>query len=326
MWEVRVSPCGNFDNAARQYKHIKVEPMAAAMGAEVVGVRFSELNDEGFAELQDALWRHKMLFARDQHLSHGEHYEFSQRWGPFGVDAYTKGTPGFPDLHPLIKEADTSAAAVFGGGWHTDSPFLEKPPSVTILRSVQSPPYGGDTTWANCALAFQKLSPAYREMLRPLKVHMSAANNYATQQKLLGDAIPFANMDEFKAGIAGQFHPLVRKHPVTGEESLFVDENYSTGIEGMTTFEAKPILDYLVSHILQHAFTCRLRWQDGTVAMWDNRLVLHLGPNDYDGFRREMYRTTVEGEVPLPADGTPVPDEEAAYAIGQHLYPVAQAS
>lgn len=301
MWETRVSPSGRFDNAAREYKHITVKPIASAMGAEIIGPRYPDLCEEGFAELQDALWRHKMIFAREQHLTHQEHYDFSLRWGPFGVDAYTHGIPGFADLHPLVKEADTAAKAVFGGGWHTDSPFLEKPPSVTILRSVESPPYGGDTTWANCALAFKKLSPIYKDMLRGLNVHMSAANNYATQQKLLGEAIPFANMDEFKAGITGKFHPMVRRHPVTGEESLFVDENYATGIEGMTTFEAKPILDFLVGHILQHAFTCRLHWQDGTVAMWDNRLTLHLGPNDYDGFRREMYRTTVEGEVPIPA-------------------------
>lgn len=298
MWEVRVSPCGNFENGAREYKHITVEPMAAGMGAEVVGVRLLDLCDEGFAELQDALWRHKMLFARDQKPSHEEHYAFSQRWGPFGVDAYTKGVEGFPDLHPLIKEADTSAKALFGGGWHTDSPFLEKPPSVTILHAVDCPPFGGDTTWANCALAFRVLSPAYQEMLRPLKVHMSAAFNYATQEKLLGRAIGFADEEQHKAGIKGQFHPLVRKHPVTGEEAIYVDENYSTGIEGMSTFEAKPILDFLVQHILQHAFTCRLRWQPGTMAMWDNRLTLHLGPNDYDGYRREMYRTTVEGEAP----------------------------
>jgi len=311
MWEVRVSPSGAFGNDAREYKHIKVEPIAAAMGAEVVGVRFAKLSDEGFAELQDALWRHKMIFARDQHFTPAEHYAFSQRWGPFAVDAYTKGVPGYPDLHPIIKEANTSAKALFGGGWHTDSPFLERPPSVTILHGVDCPPFGGDTTWANTALALRMLSPAYQEMLRPLKVHMSAANNYATQEKLLGKAIPFANQQEYEQGMRGQFHPLVRRHPVTGEEALYVDENYAIGIEGMTTFEAKPILDFLVRHIIQHAFTCRLRWRPGTVAMWDNRLTLHLGPNDYDGYRREMYRTTVQGEVPMAAAAAKQPGAAA---------------
>lgn len=298
MWEVRVSPSGDFDNAARDYEHITVEPLAAAMGAEVVGVRLPDLSDAAFGEFKDALWRHKMLFLRDQHLSHAEHEAFAARLGPFAVDAYTQGVEGHRNVHPIIKEAETRSKALFGGGWHTDSPFLERPPSITTLRAVEIPPYGGDTVWANCALALRHLSPVYRDMLRPLKVHMSAANNYATQEKLLGKAIPFANEDEYRAGIRGQFHPMVRTHPETGEESLYVDENYAIGIEGMTTFEAKPILDFLVQHVTQHAFTCRLRWEEGMVAMWDNRLVLHLGPNDYDGYRREMYRTTTEGTQP----------------------------
>jgi taurine dioxygenase len=298
MWEVRVSPCGDFDNHARAYRHIKVEPLAAAMGAEVVGVRLPDLSDDAFAEFKDALWRHKMLFLRDQQLSHGEHAAFSARLGPFAVDAYTQGLPGHRDVHPIIKEASSNTKAVFGGGWHTDSAFLAKPPSVTILRAVEVPPFGGDTAWANCALAFRMLSETYRQMLRPLKVHMSAANNYATQEKLLGKALSFADQAQYEAGITGHFHPLVRVHPETGEESLYVDEIYAAGIEGMTTFEAKPILDYLIQHVTHQAFTCRLRWEPGMIAMWDNRSALHLGPNDYDGYRREMYRTTVEGEVP----------------------------
>lgn len=298
MWEVRVSPCGDFDNHARDYRHIKVEPLAAAMGAEVVGVRLPDLSDDAFAEFKDALWRHKMVFLRDQRLSHAEHAAFSARLGPFAVDAYTQGLPDHRDVHPIVKEANVSSKALFGGGWHTDSPFLKNPPSVTILRAVDVPPFGGDTTWANCALAFRMLSETYQRMLRPLKVYMSAANNYATQEKLLGKAISFSDQEQFDVGIKGQFHPLVRVHPETGEESLYIDENYSIGIEGMTTFEAKSILDFCIQHIIQHAFTCRLRWEPGTVAMWDNRSALHLGPNDYDGFRREMYRTTVEGEPP----------------------------
>jgi len=298
MWEVRVSPGGAFDNSAREYRHIAVAPLAAAMGAEVVGLRLPDLSDEAFAEFQDALWRHKMLFLRDQHLTHAEHEAFARRLGPFAVDAYTQGVPGHRDVHPIIKEADVSAKAVFGGGWHTDSPFLPEPPSVTILRAVDVPPFGGDTAWANSALALRHLSESYQAMLRPLKVHMSAANNYATQELLLGKAIPFANREEYELGMKGQFHPLVRTHPITGEQALYVDENYSIGIEGMTSFEAKPILDFLVQHITQHAFTCRLRWEKGMIAMWDNRQVLHLGPNDYDGYRREMYRTTICGEKP----------------------------
>ncbi|WP_336979589.1 TauD/TfdA dioxygenase family protein [Altererythrobacter fulvus] len=298
MWEVRVTPCGDFDNHPREYKNFTVAPLAAAMGAEVVGVRLPDLSDEGIEELKQALYRHKMIYLRDQRLSHAEHEHFASRLGPFAVDAYTQGVPEHRDVHPIIKEADEVTPSLFGGGWHTDSPFLPEPPSITTLRQVEGPPYGGDTCWTNCALAFRHLSKTYQDMLRGLRVHMSAANNFATQAKLRGEAIGFGDAGKQEQGLKGSFHPLVRTHPETGEESLFICDTYAVGIEGMTTHEAHPIIEFLVQHTVQHAFTCRLRWQPGMVAMWDNRSTMHLGPNDYDGFRREMYRTTTAGGVP----------------------------
>ncbi len=299
MWEVRVTPSGDFDNHPLPHDHIAVEPLSAAMGAEVVGVRLPDLSDAAFEELKQALYRHKMIFLRDQHLSHAEHEEFAARLGPFAVDAYTQGVPGHREVHPIVKEADTRVPSLFGGGWHTDSPFLEEPPAITTLRAVEVPPFGGDTSWANCALAFRHLSKTYRDMLRGLRVHMSARNNYLTQQTLLGTAIQFSNEETRREGLEGRYHPLVRTHPETGEESLYICDTYTVGFEGMTTAEAKPIVDFLVAHSTQAAFTCRLRWEVGMVAMWDNRAAMHLGPNDYDGYRREMYRTTTAGTKPV---------------------------
>ncbi|WP_338466653.1 TauD/TfdA family dioxygenase [Novosphingobium sp. ZN18A2] len=299
MFEVRLSPHGRFDNSARAYRHIRVEPIAAAMGAQVVGSQIADLTDAAFAEVQDALWRHKMIVFADQTITHADHEAFSARFGDFAVDAYTQGVEGHRNVHPLIKEADHSSKALFGSGWHTDSPFLDEPPSVTILRSVEVPPYGGDTVWANSALAYRMLSPAMQDMLRPLKVHMSAAANAATQEKVSGKPMAFATDERRNAAFQGNFHPLVRTHPVTGELALYVDEVYAVGIEGMTWEESRPLLDFLTRHITQHAFTCRLRWRPGMIAMWDNRAALHLAANDYDGFRREMYRTTMAGARPV---------------------------
>jgi alpha-ketoglutarate-dependent taurine dioxygenase len=298
MWEVRVTPCGDFDNHPFQSAHFTVHPLAAAMGAEVAGVRLPELSDEAIAALKQALWKHKMVYLRGQHLTHAQHAEFAARLGPFAVDAYTQGVPGHRDVHPIIKEADEVTPSLFGGGWHTDSPFLAEPPSVTTLRQVEGPPYGGDTCWTNCALAFRHLSPAYQAMLRGLRVHMSAANNFATQARLRGEAIGFGDAGKQAQGLTGSYHPLVRTHPETGKESLYICDTYAAGIAGMTTHEARPIIEFLVAHATQAAFTCRLRWEPGMVAMWDNAATMHLGPNDYDGFRREMYRTTTAGGVP----------------------------
>lgn len=299
MWEVHVTPAGDFDNSALPSAHFEAKPLASAMGAEISGVRLTELSDDGLSDFRAALSRHKMLFLKNQHLTHGEHEAFATRLGPFAVDAYTQGVPGHKNVHPIIKEADEKTPSLFGGGWHTDSPFLPEPPSITTLRSGDVPPFGGDTLWCNSALALRHLSAPYRDMLRGLRVHMSASNNYATQQKLRGEAIGFGDAAKHDQGMKGSFHPLIRTHPETGEEALYICDTYAVGIEGMTTHEAKPVIDFLIAHTTQHAFTCRLRWEKGMVAMWDNRSAMHLGPNDYDGHRREMYRTTTAGDVPV---------------------------
>jgi len=297
MRDVRITPRGAFDNHPRDYREIEVRPIAAAMGAEIAGIDLRDLGESAFAELSDALWRHKMVFVRNQPLTHAEHEAFSRRLGPFGTDAYTRGVDGHPDVQPVIKEAGTRTAALFGGSWHTDSAFLPRPPSVSTLYSVEVPPFGGDTAWANTALAYRMLSPAMQAMLAPLKIHMSAEANFTTQAKL-GASIPFASDEKRERAFAGQFHPLVRTHPETGEKALYVDESYAVGIEGMTAAESAPLLDFLARHITQHAFTCRLRWEPRMLVMWDNRTTIHHASNDYDGYRREMYRTTTMGEVP----------------------------
>ena len=307
---MRIHPAGQFDNSARSYSHIEVLPLASAMGAEIRGVSIAGLTDEQFLEVEDALYRHKMIYFRDQDMTFDDQEQFTLRFGEFGVDAYTTGTEGHRNVQPLIKEAETRLQHIFGSGWHTDSPFIETPPSVSTLYGVDIPPYGGDTMWCNLALAYDYLSDTMKSVLAPLKVHMSGigvienvrreARNKAVKE---GTAVPteVGDMDiaiDAQQMIDGWFHPLVRTHPKSGEKSLYVDTSYAVGIEGMTEAEAEGLLSFLRMHVTEPAFSCRLRWEPKTYAMWDNRLCIHQAFNDYDGYRREMYRTTVLGEVP----------------------------
>jgi len=302
-------PHEGFDNSPLPARHIEVRPLAAAMGAEVCGVDAARLDDGQFAELEQALFRHKMIFLRGQNLDHAAHHAFSRRFGPFAEDAYTDGVPGFREVQPLVKEADDRSAHVFGSGWHTDSPFLAQPPAITILRSVEVPPWGGDTMWANAALAYRTLGPATRRMVEPLRVHFSmreviasARQNAELRDNPVGRLVATRAMAELPQGLVekvqGALHPLVRTHARTGEKSLYIDPSYAIGIEGMSTAEAAPFMKMLTDHLVQAAFTCRLRWEPGMLVMWDNRLCVHQAFNDYMGQRREMYRTTVAGETP----------------------------
>ncbi len=145
-------------------------------------VDIAHVTDEQFAEIEHALFRHKMIYFCNQRIGHAEQHAFSRRFGDFAEDAYTDGVPGFREVQPLIKEADDRSAMVFGSGWHTDSPFLDEPPAITMLRSVETPPYGGDTMWANAALAWRMLDDAERDALAGLKVHFSMRDVLASAQ------------------------------------------------------------------------------------------------------------------------------------------------
>jgi alpha-ketoglutarate-dependent taurine dioxygenase len=306
---MRLHPTGKFDNHAASYRHIEARPLAAAMGAEICGVDAAQVTDEQFQEVRQALFRHKMIYLRQQKLTHGEHEAFSLRFGPFAEDAYTQGVPGHRDVHPLIKQADDRSRMVFGEGWHTDSPFLTQPPSITILYSIEIPPFGGDTTWANSALAYAMLSDTYRRLIEGLKVHFSMRDVLKSVHDAVevGDS-PIGRLaatrdaerlsDDLLRKIRGNTHPMVRTHPVTGEKALYVDPSYGIGIEGMLAEESAPILRFLTEHLTQPAFTCRLRWEPNMLTLWDNRLCVHQAYNDYQGYRRELYRTTVSGETP----------------------------
>lgn len=302
-----VHPTGHFDNSPSNNKYIEVYPLASAMGAEIRGVDLKNATDDQFKEIEYAIYRHKMIFFRNQDISFTDHENLALRLGEFGTDAYTKGVVGHENIQPVIKEKDIVTKMVFGSGWHTDSAFLQRPPSIAINYGVDMPPYGGDTMFSNSVLAYNNLSDAMKEMIAPLKVWMSAKNVVATmsaekaKEEKNQKIEKLGNIDldvDTESMIQGSFHPLVRTHPISGEKSLYVDRTYANGIEGMSEEEAMPLINFLSSFATQESFTCRLRWENKTLIMWDNRICLHQAFNDYAGFRREMYRATVLGEKP----------------------------
>ena len=301
---MRFYPPEYFDDNINGYTAIRTLPLASAMGAEILDVDISNISDEQFEQVKDALFRYKMIYFRGQTNMNIEDQEaLTLKFGDFGTDAYTNGIEGHPNVQRLIKEASTVVDWIFGDGWHTDSPFLEKPPAVSLLQSLDIPPYGGDTWWTNAELAYDLLSDKMKEVISGLKVHMSAAwvlQNVTKAKPVMNDLSVGEielTMDQQKM-VKGNFHPLVRTHPVTGKKSLYCDCSYSMGIEGMTQEESKPLLDFLGWHVTREEFNCRLRWEPNMLVIWDNRLCLHKAFNDYDGYRREMIRTIVDGEIP----------------------------
>lgn len=297
-------PPSYYDDKQNGYTAIRTVPLASAMGAEILDVNIATISDEQFEQVRDALFRYKMIYFRKQRgMTIADQEALTLRFGEFGTDAYTQGMEGHPNVQRVLKEADSVVDWVFGDGWHTDSPFLPQPPAISLLHSIDVPPYGGDTWWSNAQLAYEFLSDKMKDVIADLKVHMSAAfvlqnvnKGRSGESKLQqGDMELSVNQQKM---VDGSFHPIVRTHPETGQKSLYCDRTYSLGIEGMTQEESKPLLDFLGRHATREEFICRLRWEPDMLVIWDNRLCLHKAFNDYDGYRRELIRTIVNGEVP----------------------------
>lgn len=280
------------------YRTIEVAPVAGALGAEVAGVDLTaDLSDETVAEIRAAWLEHLVLFFRGQdRLGPAPFMAFAERIGEPVEYPFVKGLEGFPEIIAIAKLPHETVN--FGGIWHSDTVYLERPPMGTLLIAREVPPYGGDTMWANMYAAYEALSPGMRQLLDGLRAVNSSA--LADVSKTREDRIADSGHDS-ASDAAQEYvseHPVVRTHPETGRKALYVNVAHTERFVGMTVEESRPLLEFLFAHSVKPEFTCRLRWQVGTLAMWDNRCAMHNPINDYHGHRRVMNRITLAGDVP----------------------------
>ena len=283
-------PCNR--SARPPYRHIEVRPVAGALGAEVRGVDIARpLEGEVVSEIRRAFLDHLVIFLRDQKLAPRELLAFAQRFGQPVEYPQLKGLPECPLVTPVTKLEHERIN--FGGVWHSDTAYLERPPMASMLYAVEIPPHGGDTLFANQYLAYETLSEGLRHTLDGLSgINASTkADVSRTREDRLRDSGA-----KLKALLAE--HPVVRTHPETGRKALYVNAGHTTRIGGWTEEESGPLLDYLFAHQVRPEFTCRLRWEPGSLAFWDNRCTQHNPVNDYHGFRRVMHRVTLAGDKP----------------------------
>ena len=277
-----------------------VRPVAPACGAEVFGIDLVGASALEMQAVWQAMTSHSVLFFRDQALSPTQQLEVTQRFGTILRVPYIQHLDDYPDIIAVRKEADERKISTFGGTWHSDFSFLDEPPSFTLLYALELPALGGDTLWASQYAAYEALSPGLQKLLDPLRAIQSAWP-HGTKGPGAGAAVS-RSIGMVRGDPAADreiAQPVVRVHPVTGRKALFVNPVYTQYFEGMTEAESRPLLQYLFQHAVQAEFTCRLRWAPGTLAVWDNRCLLHLAINDYDGSRRLLHRTTVAGQRPV---------------------------
>ena len=269
---------------------IEALPLAGALGAEVRGVNVARLDDKIFAVVHKALLDFGVIYFRNQNITPAEQLAFARRWGDVHLHPYLKGLPDQPEIIEIVKEPEDRSN--FGDHWHTDQIFTPTPAMGTMLYAKQVPAAGGDTMFTSLYSAYDALSPGMKKLAAGLKTYNLYDKQAPRSSKMSGKI-----SDQDKPA-APAIHPLVRVHPETRRPALYLTDMQTTRrFEGLTDAESRPLLEYLLKHATRPEFTCRLKWEPGTLAIWDNRCTMHLALNDYHGHRRVMHRITIKGEA-----------------------------
>ncbi|WP_175673895.1 TauD/TfdA dioxygenase family protein [Burkholderia ambifaria] len=278
---------------------LALRQVAGRIGAEIAGVRLSStLDDATFDAIQAALLRHKVLFFRNQdHLDDAAQEAFARRFG----DTVAHPTVPPADGSAQLLELD-SAHGARANSWHTDVTFVDAYPKVSILRAAVIPPFGGDTVWANTATAYAHLPEPLRALADTLWALHTNAYDYASTHVHADDTQLKRYREVFTSTVYETEHPVVRVHPETGERTLVLG-HFVQKIKGLSSQDSAHLLQVLHEHVTRLENTVRWRWQQGDVAIWDNRATQHYAINDYGDARRVVRRATVHGDVPVGIDG-----------------------
>tara|TARA_B100001029_G_scaffold5367_1_gene3873 strand:+ start:2822 stop:3649 length:828 start_codon:yes stop_codon:yes gene_type:complete len=274
---------------------MEIELISGALGAEVKGIDLKDSSIENWNVINDLLLEHKVLFFRNQNITSEEQLNLARKFGPLERHIYVKGREKYPEILRIIKEPDEKQQ--WGETWHTDVSYNPKPTKVIMLRSIKIPPVGGDTMFSNMELAYETLDDEIKNKIDDKKaIHSSlgAAAFVDAYKAMEGNG----NLKEYSNS-----HPVVRTHPETGKKILYVNSMYTKKILDLDEDESSHILNHIFKHQERLDFTCRFKWTENAVAIWDNRSTLHQGLTDFFpgrglGHERVMDRIAIEGDNP----------------------------
>ena len=278
-----------------------IEPMTALIGAEVVGADLAHLTDDSFDAIEQAFTAHQVLFFRDQALLSPEtHVAFAKRFGELHYHPAAPRPEGHPEIFVIHAHKDSKFAD--GNGWHSDVSCDTEPPLGSCLQLHVLPPVGGDTLFASMYAAFETLSPTLQEFLSGLTATHESEHLYRGRYTERG-------VDDAGKIYPSAEHPLVRTHPNSGRQALYVNPSFTTRINGLEPAESKALLDFLYAHQQRPEFQVRFRWTQNAIALWDNRCTQHFALWDYWPHERKGNRVTIKGEQPFYRPSPPVRSE-----------------
>lgn len=278
---------------------MRIEALTCAIGAEISGVSLADAARDAslFAEIKAALLRHKVVFLRGQDIARADHVAFARRFGELEDHPVVGSDPDHPGLVRIYKTPENPSDR-YENSWHADGTWREAPAMGAVLRCIECPPVGGDTMWSNMALAYEKLPAHIQDLIAPLRARHSIECTF-------GAAMPIEKRLALKAQYPDAEHPVVRTHPETGEQVLFVCgftthfTNFHTPANVRVGQDFAPgsaqLLQYLISQAAIPEYQVRWRWQPDDIAIWDNRAVQHYAVMDYPPCHRRMERAGIVG-------------------------------
>ena len=271
----------------------EVKPMAGALGAELAGVSLQDpLSHDLVAELRALLNEYEVLFFRDQPIDPAAQKALALSFGPLQTHPAYETIDGFPEITVLESTPDKPTKIE---AWHSDMTFREHPPMGTVLKSVVTPPKGGDTLWASMTAAYDALSVPMQHFLS----NLTAVHDFSWGFKeSLAEPGGRERLADAVAAYPPVRHPVIRTHPESGRKVLFVNSLFTTHIEGLSAGESRAVLDFLFDHVRTPEFSVRFQWQPHSIAIWDNRSTQHKPVNDYFPAHRRMERITIDGDMP----------------------------
>jgi len=274
---------------------LSFEPTGSACGARVTGVDLtSPLEEAAVAELRAGWLEHHVLVFPDQSIDDDDLERFALYFGPFGHDPFFGPIPGREHIAAIRRDADETSP-LFAENFHSDWSFQEKPPQGTVLRSVVTPPSGGDTLFANQHAAYEAMPAELRERISGLRAIHSARLPYS-KEGTYGEGDQAARSMDIRPSdeaLAEFVHPLVLEHPETGRPAVFSTLGYIVGLEGMAQEEAIPLLKEVYDWQTREEVIYRHAWEPDMLVLWDNRSVLHAATGGYEGHDRLLHRTTI---------------------------------
>jgi taurine dioxygenase len=264
---------------------LKIHPLSNALGAEIIGLDASRpLDSDTFAAVHQAHLDHLVLVFRDQTLTPQQQIDFSKCFGPLDVHP-SQGNAhldGYPDILVVsTKQENDKDVGIRNAGpkWHSDPAYRDRPALGSMLYALELPHSGGNTGFANMYKAYDALPAGLKKTIEGKR-----AMFHSTRSKI--DAL----------------HPIIRTHPETGQKSIFVNPQLTTGIEGMNSTEADALLAEIYAHNAQSEFLYWHEWHPGDLVFWDNRCVQHIADHarlDDPSYIRHMHRTTIAGDAPF---------------------------